>query len=418
MDTTHQDPTAVEEAINNFIANSDECAKLILQAYKRTVRRETNVNNLSKFQFDALEKCATALGIPLYSKECITEKIYTTSAKLSERIILMMEAHLPSYCDECKQVYTSTRKTDVCWLQCFLCSQEAHHCDKVQQKVDAFKLLQGKLEGSVWLCHDCRTQNDYFGSQILNFKSLQIESSNQEANDANIATDNQGQASMANNVSQSQVNEQSVTHSPEQTICKDYRHGKCYRNDCKYQHPDKCLDYCRYGREGCSKGYDGCKLLHPVLCRSSLRYGECYNKSCTYAHLKGTIRARQRHNFSHTYSKHSDQPQNRRQYSERSYERNDNWGQRYDVLPPAENPQSQAPANESQYANHHNTIRANQTPYEHQNQQPPSCNPNPGLDFLALFQNLQAQIAEIHQRLPPLNIINQQMQPIHTQQHP
>ena len=74
-------------------------------------------------------------------------------------------------------------------------------------------------------------------------------------------------------------------------ICTDYRYGKCQKGDkCDYAHPPKCLDYCRYGREGCSGGYRKCKLLHPVLCKSSLRYNQCFDQSCTLAHLKGTNR--------------------------------------------------------------------------------------------------------------------------------
>ena len=156
----HDDPSAFDDAIAQFINTSDDCAKIILQAYKRSVKHETNINNLSKFDFEALEKCATVLHIPLFSKNNIQEKLYPTNAKLSERIILMLEAHFPSYCDECKETYISSRKTNVCWIQCFLCSQEAHHCKQVQQKVDAYKILESKLNGAIWLCHGCRTKND------------------------------------------------------------------------------------------------------------------------------------------------------------------------------------------------------------------------------------------------------------------
>ena len=74
-------------------------------------------------------------------------------------------------------------------------------------------------------------------------------------------------------------------------ICKNYRHGSCNQgNNCKFSHPAKCLDYCRYGREGCNGGFDKCKLLHPVLCRESLNFKRCYDPLCTLAHLKGTNR--------------------------------------------------------------------------------------------------------------------------------
>ena len=78
-------------------------------------------------------------------------------------------------------------------------------------------------------------------------------------------------------------------------ICKEYRYGRCKDGDkCKFSHPEKCIDYCRYGREGCSGGFTKCNLLHPVLCRGSLRNNECFDESCTLAHLKGTTRFRSR----------------------------------------------------------------------------------------------------------------------------
>ena len=73
-------------------------------------------------------------------------------------------------------------------------------------------------------------------------------------------------------------------------ICKEYRYGRCDGKNCKFSHPPKCLDYCRYGREGCKGGFTNCKLLHPVLCRSSLKYNKCLDQKCTLAHLKGTMR--------------------------------------------------------------------------------------------------------------------------------
>ena len=81
------------------------------------------------------------------------------------------------------------------------------------------------------------------------------------------------------------------TGGPQTPICKKYRHGICQEgNKCKFSHPAKCLDYCRYGRDGCSEGFNKCKLLHPILCRGSLNYNQCFDSTCTLAHLKGTKR--------------------------------------------------------------------------------------------------------------------------------
>ena len=92
----------------------------------------------------------------------------------------------------------------------------------------------------------------------------------------------------------------SSTISDNQVICKSYRHGKCTNGDkCRFSHPPKCLQYCRYGRDGCGGGFSNCKLLHPVLCRGSLNYGKCFDSNCTLAHLKGTIRYRENAHFNY-----------------------------------------------------------------------------------------------------------------------
>ena len=46
----------IDAAISEFINASDEGTKPILLAYKRTVKHEKNVTNLSKFNLDELEK--------------------------------------------------------------------------------------------------------------------------------------------------------------------------------------------------------------------------------------------------------------------------------------------------------------------------------------------------------------------------
>ena len=84
------------------------------------------------------------------------------------------------------------------------------------------------------------------------------------------------------------------------SICKYYKKGQCQHGatgkklinglECKFQHPSKCLKYCRYGSDsdlGCT---GPCKLLHPTLCRNSFNYKSCYNPKCTFAHLAGTQR--------------------------------------------------------------------------------------------------------------------------------
>ena len=85
-------------------------------------------------------------------------------------------------------------------------------------------------------------------------------------------------------------------------ICNYYKRGNCRHGangkkliegqGCKYQHPPKCLKFCRYGNDpdyGCP---GDCSLVHPVLCKSSLYYKTCFRNDCTLAHLTGTKRSR------------------------------------------------------------------------------------------------------------------------------
>ena len=84
-------------------------------------------------------------------------------------------------------------------------------------------------------------------------------------------------------------------------VCYFYRYGTCWYGSsgktavngktCSHYHPQKCKRYCNYGYDrirGCTRS---CKLLHPVMCRSSLNFGECNDPKCQLQHLHGTKRS-------------------------------------------------------------------------------------------------------------------------------
>ena len=80
-------------------------------------------------------------------------------------------------------------------------------------------------------------------------------------------------------------------------ICGHYRKGICRHGAsgkkvinnavCKFLHPPKCRKYCKFDRDGCE---GGCDMLHPILCKSSLKFRECFDEKCTLTHLLGTQR--------------------------------------------------------------------------------------------------------------------------------
>ena len=103
----------------------------------------------------------------------------------------------------------------------------------------------------------------------------------------------------------STTNQKSVVKNSPVRVCNHYKMGTCRHGangrklinnaECKFVHPPKCKNYCKFGRDGC----DGsCGLLHPILCSNSLRFRECLDEKCTFAHLVGTKRRVQSFNYS------------------------------------------------------------------------------------------------------------------------
>ena len=96
---------------------------------------------------------------------------------------------------------------------------------------------------------------------------------------------------------------QQIDNSPK-LVCHHYKQGRCWHGKsgqkiyngrkCLNLHPRKCLTYCRFGYDQSKGGCSGnCGLLHPTLCRNSLRYKMCFIENCTFTHLAGTERHQQ-----------------------------------------------------------------------------------------------------------------------------
>ena len=75
---------------------------------------------------------------------------------------------------------------------------------------------------------------------------------------------------------------------------KYYRKGMCNYSsagtNCHFSHPGQCDKFLRDGNraDGCKQGRK-CKFFHPRICKYSLSNRTCYNLSCNFFHLKGTI---------------------------------------------------------------------------------------------------------------------------------
>ena len=139
-------------------------------------------------------------------------------------------------------------------ISCDICNGWCH--DKCASNEDLVKLLEAlsannddnKILGVLlWMCPNCANASET--------KSKTIQISKNTCTMIDIDSDMEKHSDSSRN-----------------PICKKYRRGVCHDENCRFSHPAKCLAYCRYGRDGCSGGYNNCKLLHPVLCRGSLNY--------------------------------------------------------------------------------------------------------------------------------------------------
>ena len=80
-----------------------------------------------------------------------------------------------------------------------------------------------------------------------------------------------------------------------ENTCLAFKLNVCpnMKNDtvCPNRHPQKCQKFCQYGHiEKDGRGCDtqSCSLLHPKLCRNSIKSRECPYKNCKFQHLNGT----------------------------------------------------------------------------------------------------------------------------------
>lgn len=206
-------------------------------------------------------------------------------------------------------------------IACDRCDQWFHiKCEKIPTSI--YKLyVENNLDKNnfFWMCFDCRTEFTHSKVKITPTRSDVAELSPAIGTDVSkkplvhVAVQHNGINSVVGDDSQ-QISQQ---------ICHYYRLGKCRHGktgkktvngqSCCYLHPNKCLKYCRFGRDIAQGGCAGsCGLLHPTMCHNSLRFRQCLSQTCTFAHLQGTERFERKNltekiNYSHPHPyKHED----------------------------------------------------------------------------------------------------------------
>ena len=115
------------------------------------------------------------------------------------------------------------------------------------------------------------------------------------------------------------MNSASINHSSRQSqssnqvkICPDHKFKTCKREECQFNHPQKCDKIVKHGlkqfnEEGCDMT---CGLFHPWVCHKSMKYKECQNIKCKRVHLPGTKRLRKPINTGYNWTNFYPQPWN------------------------------------------------------------------------------------------------------------
>ena len=295
---------------------ADALSKRVLGAYRPSVQHATNVANLKACKAAPVEACAKLLGFKVRDEN--DKKLYKNLGILCDRIVLKIESLFEITCGECLEEYQNTLE-DEPLLQCKICMQGSHNCDKVKRKYEALNSVlteENSLSGFVWLCHGCLSNNnlslindtqDSSGQEISSVDQvINSQSQSNESEGSEIVTGSQNDQGTETYVPPRRRNENSSPQTAPREICELYRKRQCPHGPkgnweingavCEKWHPERCIRYCNYGnakRVGCRQP-QSCGKWHPPLCRYSMRDRICINiDTCVYWHLKYTQRSRE-----------------------------------------------------------------------------------------------------------------------------
>ena len=281
---------------------------------------------------------------------------------LVKAIISRINNLLLENCRKCKEYYSVGRE-DTPVISCSDCGQGAHNSCYVN--VDT---IIADYPGLQYLCSRCAI-----------VKKAIPEEPDTQTEGVTSALDS---TAHSHTIHQDQSHEHDDDDDELQPVCQRYRRGVCPHgitgqnlhdgHKCNYRHPKRCQRFCRYGsddREGCDKGRD-CELLHPILCRYSVRDKMCTNLRCKFTHLAGTKRykPRDRSDMDREYN-HSG-VDNQGQYSQGGY-----------------------PVDRPRYNNPHTQSHSNPNPHLNAN------NDTPNQEAMPFLLQLTGQIKEMQKEM-------------------
>ena len=309
----------IKKAIGGLLlkASANDFAKRVLTAFDPIAKRTANYKALNAFNLDILEPSAEFLCIELAGIE--GNKVFTKDS-LINRILLAINALLPSHCSDCSQQYIvdlEPEKEPV--FRCFMCFQGSHNCQEQISKQEAMANASLSLSsGHVWLCHDCITQSNPVKPRRSKSRHNSITKDDPSASPlqvqfqghTNSLAENspptlEGHQTASNDDLSRDLQQQltsKLNQVAKENICPKYKIGKCPHGlrgnkkiegePCSMDHPKRCYRYSSFGSKGgrgCKDG-DNCKYFHATLCKFSVKSKICTNSECTFVHLKGTKR--------------------------------------------------------------------------------------------------------------------------------
>ena len=206
---------------------------------------------------------------------------------LAKAIIRKLENFLLQECAICK-IYYNINRNQKPIIECKLCGQGCHE--------DCYSSLI-PLPGIKFFCSTCDDDKQVVEEDLTN----QVRNGDASKTNENANTDD-------SRINTALTNDEHLTRenkNQQRPICQRYRRGTCPHGisgerevdgkKCQFSHIKRCQQYCKFGSGGelgCQEGRS-CKLMHPVLCKFSVKYRCCLNLDCKFTHLKFTKRYKQ-----------------------------------------------------------------------------------------------------------------------------
>ena len=250
-----------------------------------------------------------------------SQQVVDSTIKKEEAINMLINRVknlFPDICQICGDKYC-IKRDDEPFLSCEGCGQEFHR-SCYAKKLSDLNLLNNdgspnlyvkSIPGFHLLCANC--EQEIINPRILKQTVSLKQSSNNESTNQNILITQNNDEIKNPNENKNNENHNDIMHSKNYSNeqnnkkhlnCKFYIHGNCKfgikGRKCDYNHPVACKKLLKHGNKkptGCNEGKN-CKYFHPRMCSESIKTNKCFDKSCKYTHVKGTIRNQNRHSDS------------------------------------------------------------------------------------------------------------------------